>query len=183
MSPGQPRLLQAALTLRTVKPPDLHPAWPQAAATAHADASRHGPGAWAWWQALALSVLAWMALLCAGLGSTAGVVTQTLAGKLPVNAQHHLQRQTGAALASRSARRDHTPTLEQRQVAEVGAAEVGVAVLLNPLDNPLEAPPAAVSVQRPPVVHAVQAPQTVAAPAPAQRGPRAHPSRAPPVLA
>jgi hypothetical protein len=165
-----------------VTPPDLHPASPEAAPSARADAPRNGPGAWAWWQALALSVLAWMALLCAGLGSTAGVVTQTLAGKLPVNAQHHLQRHAGNALASRSARRDHTPALEQRQVAEVG-----VAVLLNPLDkprdNPLEAPPAAAGEQRSPVVHAVQAPLPVAAPALAQRWPRAHLSRAPPALA
>lgn len=62
------------------------------------------------------------ALLCAGLGSTVGVVSQTLAGKLIASAQY-LQRQSGPSQVTRAA----------RQLLPAVAADVKVADVLRVL--------------------------------------------------
>ena len=58
-------------------------------------------------QAVLFALLAWAALLCAGLGGTAGGASQTFANKLVPNFQH-LQRHGGTSLASRAVRRDQS---------------------------------------------------------------------------
>ena len=84
-----------------------------------------------WLQAVLLALLAWAALLCAGLGSAVGLAPQSLASKLAANAQH-LQRH-GTSLASRVVRRD------QSTVLALQIAENSQAVVLEHADA---APPA-----------------------------------------
>lgn len=73
-------------------------------------------------QASLVTLLAWVALLCAGLGGTVGVVSQTLAGKLAASMQH-LHRQAGASQASRALRGEPSSASAEQMHAE-GAAEV-----------------------------------------------------------
>lgn len=72
-----------------------------------------------------VTLLAWTALLCAGLGGTVGVVSQTLAGKLAASVQH-LQRHGGPSLSSRTVRRELPAVAAELKVAEVSAAVVEV---------------------------------------------------------
>ncbi len=72
-----------------------------------------------------IALLAWAALLCAGLGSTVGGVSQKLASKLAASAQY-LQRQGGPSLASRAARREHQAAAAELRVAEAPRAVVEV---------------------------------------------------------
>ena len=55
--------------------------------------------------ALLVMLMAWAALLFAGLGGSVGVASQSLASKLAASVQF-LQRQSGTASASRTMRRD-----------------------------------------------------------------------------
>lgn len=64
-----------------------------------------------------LTLLAWLALLCAGLGGTAGVASHPLAGKIAGNGQH-FQRQAGTSHATRAARRDSPALAATQQFAE-----------------------------------------------------------------
>ncbi len=68
-------------------------------------------------QAALIALLAWAALLCAGLGAAVGVNSQTLAGKLAAAAQV-LQRQAGASSASRTLRRELPAVAAGLKVAE-----------------------------------------------------------------
>ena len=68
-----------------------------------------------------VTLLAWTALLCAGLGGTVGVVSQTLAGKLAASVQY-LQRHGGPSLSSRAVRRELPAVSAELKVAEASAA-------------------------------------------------------------
>lgn len=68
-----------------------------------------------------LALLAWLAVLAAGLGGSVGAWTQTLAGKLPAQAQH-LQRLQGAAAATRAAQREAGQSLRTAQAVSHAAA-------------------------------------------------------------
>jgi len=76
---------------------------------------RAGTGAWL--QAVLLTLLAWAAVVCSGLGGTLGVASQSLANKLASSAQH-LQRHGGTSLTSRALRRDQAAATSAQQVAE-----------------------------------------------------------------
>lgn len=124
-------------------------------------------------RAVMVTLLAWAALLCAGLGGTVGVVSQTLAGKLAASAQH-LQRQGGTSLASRAVRRELPAVAAGLQVAEASRAVVEVHA-----DGALPSGDIALPMGQ----------QRSDARAPAATEPglsprhRAPPSRAPPILA
>ena len=124
-------------------------------------------------QAVLVTLLAWTALLCAGLGGTVGVVSQTLAGKLAASVQH-LQRHGGPSLSSRAVRRELPAVAAELKVAEASAAVFEVhadgAVPLGRIALPT------VEWQS-----AAQAPAATE-PRPAARH-RMPPSRAPPLLA
>ena len=117
--------------------------------------------------------LAWAALLCAGLGGTVGIVSNTLAGKLAANVQH-LQRQAGTSLATRAARRDHPQVIAAQPFADSGRAVV--------VDNAGGALPAGEVTLGVDEQRADEPPTSAAEPRLKLRN-RAHPSRAPPVLA
>lgn len=130
-------------------------------------------GAGAWLQAILFTLLAWATLLCAGLGGTVGVASQTLANKLAANAQH-FQRHGGPSLASRALRRDQSAVLSVQQIAE--DSRTGI------LAHAGGALPAGEGTLRVDAQHADEPPRSAAEPALTPRN-RAHPSRAPPVLA
>ncbi len=75
-------------------------------------------------QAFLIALLALAALLCVGLGSTVGVVSQSLASKLIASAQY-LQRQSGSSLVYRAA----------RQALPAVAADVRTTDALGPLNG------------------------------------------------
>ncbi len=120
-----------------------------------------------------VTLLAWTALLCAGLGGTVGVVSQTLAGKLAASVQH-LQRHGGPSLSSRTVRRELPAVAAELKVAEVSAAVVEVHA-----DGAV--PPGRIAL---PTVERQSAARAPAAtePRPKSRH-RMPPSRAPPLLA
>jgi hypothetical protein len=119
-------------------------------------------------------MLAWAALLlCTGLGGTVGVASQTLANKLAANAQH-FQRHGGTSLASRAVRRDQLAVRAAQQIAEDSRA-----VVLDPTDGALPAAEVTLRIDARP---ADEPPLSAIEPRLTPRS-RAHPSRAPPVLA
>ena len=130
-------------------------------------------GAGAWLQAVVLTMLAWAAVVGTGLGGNLAVASQSLANKLAANAQH-LQRQGGASLASRTVRRDQAAAMPVQHFARDsqalawdltdGALPAGAVGLQIDTEQTDEPPPAANEPHLKP--HK-----------------RAHPSRAPPVLA
>ena len=130
-------------------------------------------GVGAWLQAVLLALLTWAALLCAGLGGTLGVASQTLANKLAANAQH-LQRHGGTSLASRAVRRDQAAPPASRQIAKDSRAAVS-----DPTDGALPAGGVALRID---AQRADEPPLSATEPRLKPRI-RAHPSRAPPVLA
>jgi hypothetical protein len=132
---------------------------------------RAGTGAWL--QAVLLTLLAWAAAVCTGLGGNLAVASQSLANNLAANAQH-LQRHGGTSLASRAVRRDQAAATSVQHVAQdslalawdltdgaLPAGEVGLQIDAQQTDDP---PLAATEPHLKP--HK-----------------RAHPSRAPPVPA
>jgi hypothetical protein len=120
-----------------------------------------------------LTLLAWAALLCIGLAGSVGVASQTLANKLATNAQH-LQRHGGTSLASRALRRDQLAETSVQQIAQDSRAVVwdptGGALPADEVTLPIDA-------QR-----ADEPPLSATEPRLKPRS-RAHPTRAPPVLA
>ena len=123
-------------------------------------------------QAMLVTLLAWTALLCAGLGGTVGVVSQTLAGKLAASVQH-LQRHGGPSLSSRAVRRELPAVSAELKVAEASAAVFEVHV-----DGGV--PPGGITL--PAVERASDARASASTePRPAARH-RMPPSRAPPLL-
>lgn len=70
-----------------------------------------------------VTLLAWAALLCAGIGGTFDVVSQALAVKLAASVQH-LQRHGGTSLSSRADRRELPAIAAELKVAEASAAVV-----------------------------------------------------------
>lgn len=132
----------------------------------------------AWLRVAVLVLLAWLSVLAAALGGGAGLVSQTLAGKLAAHVQP-LQRPTsasGASQATRSARRhDTAQALQARPVDS------------RWLSTALDAGPDALLpgwVFRLPVLaqQAVQSPPATGPPR-SRQPTRAHRSRAPPSLA
>ncbi|MFY7916447.1 MAG: hypothetical protein ACOVPA_17465 [Rubrivivax sp.] len=130
-------------------------------------------GARACLQALLFTLMAWAAVVSTGLGGTVGVAYQSLANKLAANAQH-LQRHGGSSLASRAVRRDQVAAASVQKFSEdsqalvwdhtdaaLPADELGLRI------HPLRAETPLLSATQPPLT-----PRK-----------RAHPSRAPPVLA
>lgn len=132
---------------------------------------RAGTGAWL--QAVLFTLLAWVAVVCTGLGGTVGVASQSLAHKLAANAQH-LQRHGGTSLSSRALRRDQAAATAVQQVAEPSQ------ILAQ--DLTAWAPSAQVAGLRVEARRALEPPVSLAAPHLKPRH-RAHPSRAPPALA
>jgi hypothetical protein len=130
-------------------------------------------GAVAWLQAVLLTLLAWAALLCIGLAGSVGAASQTLANKLAINAQH-LQRHGGTSLASRAVRHDQPAVTSVHQIAEDSRA-----VVLGPTDGAL----LAADVTLPIDAQRADEPQHSATEPRLTPRNRAHPSRAPPVLA
>lgn len=124
-------------------------------------------------QAMLVTLLAWTALLCAGLGGTVGVVSQTLAGKLAASVQH-LQRHSGPSLSSRAVRRELPAVSAELRLAEASAAVVEVHA-----DGAV--PPGRIAL---PTAKRASDARSLAAtePRPAARH-RMPPSRAPPLLA
>lgn len=102
-----------------------------------------------------------------------GVASQTLANKLAANPQH-LQRHGGTSLASRAVRRDQSAVTSVQQVAEDSRA-----VVLDHADGALPAGEFTLQVEE---QRADEPPTSAAEPRLKLRN-RAHPSRAPPVLA
>ena len=82
---------------------------------------RAGVGAWI--RAMLFTLLGWAALLCAGLGGTMGVASQSLANKLAANAQQ-LQRHGGTSLASRAVQRDQSVVAAAQRLAQDSRAVV-----------------------------------------------------------
>jgi hypothetical protein len=130
-------------------------------------------GAGACIQAVLFTLMVWAALLCTGLGGTVGVASQTLANKLAANAQQ-LQRHGGTSLASRAVRRDQPAVTSVQQITQDSPA-----VVLAPADGTL---PAGEVMLRIDAHRADVPPLSVTEPRLKPRN-RAHPSRAPPVLA
>jgi hypothetical protein len=87
-----------------------------------AAAGHNAAGAWS--KALLFSLLAWAALLGVVFGSTAGVLTHTMAGKVSAHVLY-LQRQSGPASTTRAARRDHAQLASQGRLASGLHAAVG----------------------------------------------------------
>ena len=135
--------------------------------------SRGRAGAGAWLQAVLFTLLAWAAVVCTGLGGSVGVASQSLANKLAASAQHW-QRQGGTSLVSRAVRRDQAVATLVQQVAEDPQA-----LTWDATDGTL---PAEVIGLRIETRHADEPPLSTAEPHLKPRQ-RAHPSRAPPVLA
>ncbi len=161
--------LPDSLHLPAPRPPELTS--PSAGAGVGA-ATRVRTAAWA--------ILAWVALLCAGLGGAAGITSTHLASKFSANAQH-AARQGGSALALRSARRD------QAAQAVVAAAVVwqahraghdAQAAPPGPAHAPLPARPFPAQTEAQPAGK----PGSSASPPRATERSRAHGSRAPPIL-
>ncbi len=88
--------------------------------------SRIPSGSYRVLQAILVTLLAWVALLCVGLGGTVGVVSHTLIGKLAASVQH-LQRQGGTSLSSRVLRREF-PVAAELNTSEASAASAEVRV-------------------------------------------------------
>jgi len=159
-----------SLPLPAPRPPDLTS--PSAGA---------GVGAGTRFQTAAWAILAWVALLCAGLGGAAGITSTHLASKFSANAQH-VARQGGSAVAMRAARRDQTAVqavvagavVWQAQQAgnDAKAAPPGPAHAALPASLVL----AQIGAQR------VGKPESSAGPPCATERSRAHGSRAPPIL-
>jgi hypothetical protein len=139
--------------------------------TLSSDRSRAGTGAWL--HAVLLTLLAWAALVCTGLGGAVGVASQSFANKLAANVQH-LQRQGGTSLASRTARRDPVAATSVQQLAQDSQALAS--------DVPDGPPPTAERRLR---IDTQQADEATPASTEPHHKPhnRAHPSRAPPFLA
>lgn len=91
-------------------------------------------------QASLVTLLAWVALLCAGLGGTVGVVSQTLAGKLAAGMQH-LHRQAGATQASRALRGEAASASAEQTHAQASATVVAGAGDLFVTAGPATPPP------------------------------------------
>ena len=102
-----------------------------------------------------------------------GVASQSLANKLAANAQQ-LQRHGGTSLASRAVRRDQAAPPASRLIAKEAQA-----VVSDPTDGAL---PAGGVTLRIDAQRADEPPLSAAEPRLTPRN-RAHPSRAPPVLA
>ena len=132
---------------------------------------RAGTGAWL--QAVLFTLLAWAAVVCTGLGGTVGVASQSLANKLASSAQH-LQRHGGTSLPSRAIRRDQAESTSVQQVA-------GESQALS-WDHTAGTPPAALVGLRIDAQRVHEPPLSAAEPHLKPRK-RAHPNRAPPVLA
>ncbi|MEJ7928863.1 hypothetical protein WG922_02645 [Ramlibacter sp. AN1015] len=126
-----------------------------------------------WVQAVMVTLLAWLALLCAGLSGTPGVASHQLAGKIAGNGQH-FQRQAGTSHAARAARRDSPALAATQQFAHAWHA-AGI----DDVDGPLPGGHFTFSNDE---CHADEAPPSKPAPRLKPRY-RAHPSRAPPLLA
>jgi hypothetical protein len=124
-------------------------------------------------QGMLVTLLAWTALLCAGLGGTVGVVSQTLAGKLAASVQH-LQRHGGSSLSSRAVRRELPAVAAELKLAEASAAFVEVHT-----DGAV--PPGRIALPTVEWHSYAQVPEATE-PRPAARH-RMPPSRAPPLLA
>lgn len=119
------------------------------------------------------TLVAWPALLCTGLGGTAGVLAYTLGGKLAPHL-HHLQRQPGTSLAARTAPRGLPHVAAAHHFAEARCCAI--------VGDAGGALPASASFVRidPPQAHR-SSPSTGEPPRKPDN--RAHPSRAPPPLA
>ncbi|WP_440106779.1 hypothetical protein [Acidovorax sp. BL-A-41-H1] len=132
-------------------------------------------------QTAAWAILAWVALLCAGLGGAAGITSTHLASKFSVNAQH-VARHGGSAVAMRAARRDQTTAQAVVAGAVVWQAQQAgndaQAAPPGPAHAALPASPvlAQIGSQR------VGKPAYSAGPPRATERSRAHGSRAPPIL-
>jgi hypothetical protein len=132
---------------------------------------RAGTGAWL--QAVLFTLLAWAAVVCTGLGGTVGVASQSLANKLASNAQH-FRRHGGTSLTSRAIRRDQAEATSVQQVAGESQALAW--------DHTAGTPPANLVGLRIDAQRVHEAPLSATEPHLKQRK-RAHPNRAPPVLA
>ena len=130
-------------------------------------------GAGAWLQAIVFTLLAWAAVVCSSLGGTAGVASQSLANKLAANAQH-LQRHGGTSLASRAIRRDQAAATPVQQVAEDSQS-----LAWDATDGTLPADVAGLRIN----AQRVDEPPLSTTEPHLKPRKRAHPSRAPPVLA
>lgn len=148
----------------------IHPPHRRLAAPASAAAA-------AWLRVAVLVLLAWLSVLAAALGGGAGLVSQTLAGKLAAHVQP-LQRPTsasGASQAMRSARRHDTAQALQ-------ARPVDSRWLSTTLDAGPDALPGWV-FRLPVLAQQAAQPPPVTGPPRSRQPTRAHRSRAPPSLA
>ncbi|MCR5864405.1 MULTISPECIES: hypothetical protein [Aquincola] len=122
-------------------------------------------------------LLAWLGVLCAGLGASVGLASHTLAGKLSAHVQP-MQRPTsasGASQVTRSARRHDT--------AQVAAMRLPDARWTHAvLDAGMDALPSAV-FRLPVLAQQAAQPPPVTGPPRSRQPARAHRSRAPPSLA
>ena len=134
---------------------------------------RAGAGTGAWFRAVLLTLLAWAAVVCTGLGGTVDVASPSLANKLATNAQH-LQRHGGASLASRAVRRDQAAATSVQDVAEDSQAPAwdftGETLLVQAVGLRID-------TQR------AEEPLPLITEPHLKPRERAHPNRAPPVLA
>lgn len=134
-------------------------------------------------QTAAWAILAWVALLCAGLGGAAGITSTHLASKFSANAQH-VARHGGSAVAMRAARRDQAAAQAVAVVHAVAQTVVQQAQQAGP-DAP-SGPDHAVLPSTPlrgqtGGQRAEERGQGTSTPRATERG-RAHGSRAPPIL-
>lgn len=125
-------------------------------------------------QAMLVTLLAWAALLYAGLGGNA-VALQTLAGKLTASVQHlQLQRHGGTSPSSRAWRRELPAVAAELKTAEASGAVVEVRAAGAVRGGRITLPTV--------VRHSdAQAPKVIEPRAAARH--RMPPSRAPPILA
>jgi hypothetical protein len=124
-------------------------------------------------QAVFITLLAWAALLCTGLGGTVGAVSPSLAGKVAPSAQY-LQRQSGTSQAMRAVRRDSAAIVAQALATEPPPAwmqEPDGSALLAGTRTLQDRPPYTDTHLRAPIEPALK---------PRHRAP---PGRAPPALA
>ena len=119
------------------------------------------------------TLLGWAALLCAGLGGTISVASQSLANKLAANAQQ-LQRHGGNSLASRAIQRDQSMVPAAQQPAQDSRA-----VVLDHAKRPLLTGKVTLRID---ARRADEQPLSATEPR-LKPGGRAHQSRAPPALA
>lgn len=69
-----------------------------------------------WLRAFLLTLLVWATVVCTGIGGTVGLASQSLSNKLTANVQH-LQRHGGTSHTSRAVRRDQAAAMSVQHVA------------------------------------------------------------------